>query len=133
MNAMFYSTLTLLRRKFLPRRYDFLPCAAGAAHGAACRPALIKDWPLPDKVGWKIFVRSRARRELFFGCSTTYCNRARGAEARFVQSYSLVFSYAVLFNMQYGLQEGVIYVQIRAKERSLSCGESSAWFRLAGA
>ena len=31
MNAMFYSTLTLLRRKFLPRRYDFLPCAAGAA------------------------------------------------------------------------------------------------------
>ena len=51
------STLTLLQRKFLPRRYDFLPCAGGAA----CRPALIKDWPpLPDKVGWKIFVRSRA-------------------------------------------------------------------------
>ena len=30
--------------------------------------ALIKDWPLPDKVGWKIFVHARAR-ELFFGCS----------------------------------------------------------------
>ena len=46
-----FSTLTNLNAKF----------------SLAFYLALIKDWPLPDKVGWKIFVHARAR-ELFFGC-----------------------------------------------------------------
>ena len=44
-------------------RYDFLPCAGACLRLPPSRTALIKDWPpLPDKVGWKIFVLAR---ELF--------------------------------------------------------------------
>ena len=67
-----------------PHRYDFLPACL---HLPLSRTALIKDWPpLPDKVGWKIFVLAR---ELFFGCLAV-----GGQQLGSLPSHALVSSYS---------------------------------------